>query len=261
MRRALSQCVRLLLLAVLLGGCGGRALAPVGVRGEPDADRPPYHSVERGESLYSIAWKYGLDYQQLARWNGIASPYTIYVNQKLRLRPAAPAARADSRPAPAPASRPTPAPERDIRIRSSPAPRTPATASAPYSYPDRVSAWRWPAQGRILRPFDPNSPGKKGITISGERGEKIRAAAAGRIVYSGSGLVGYGRLIIVKHSEDYLSAYGHNDKLLVSEGDVVKAGQVLALMGSTGTNRIQLHFEIRRKGKPVDPLQYLPRRN
>lgn len=258
---ALHQFVRILLLAALLGGCGGRALAPVGVRGEPDTDRPSHHSVERGESLYSIAWKYGLDYQQLASWNDIGPPYTIYVNQRLRLRPAAPAAPTESRPAPAPAPRPAPAPERDIRVKSTPAPRTPASAPDSFAYPATVSAWKWPVEGRILRSFDPRSPGKKGITISGEKGEKIRAAAAGRIVYSGSGLVGYGRLIIVKHSEDYLSAYGHNDRLLVSEGDVVKAGQVLALMGSSGTNRTQLHFEIRRKGKPVDPLQYLPRRN
>lgn len=260
MRGALSQCVRLLLLAALLGGCGGRALAPVGVRGDPGTEwRPDRHTVSRGESLYSIAWRYGLDYQQLARWNDIGPPYTIYVDQKLRLQPPAVPSRSAAAPAPAPEPRARPAPAPEVRVRSTPAPRPSATGD--FAYPARVEAWRWPVRGRILRPFDPRSQGKKGITISGEKGEKIRAAAAGRVVYSGSGLVGYGRLIIVKHSEDYLSAYGHNDKLLVSEGDVVRAGQVLALMGSSGTNRTQLHFEIRRKGKPVDPLQHLPRRN
>lgn len=258
MRKAVSQMLRLLLLAALLTGCGGRALAPVGVRGDPDPDwRPARHTVERGESLYSIAWKYGLDYQQLARWNDIGPPYTIYVDQKLRLRASQPE-RAATAPAPAPSRSTSPEPE--VRVRSTPAPRPPTTPDSGFSYPERIETWRWPVEGRILRRFDPGSQGKKGITISGEKGRKIHAAAAGRVVYSGSGLVGYGRLIIVKHSENYLSAYGHNDKLLVSEGDVVRAGQVLALMGSSGTNRTQLHFEIRRKGKPVDPLRYLPHR-
>lgn len=258
MRKAIYQILRLLLLAALLAGCGGRALAPVGVRGDPDSDRrPARHTVERGESLYSIAWNYGLDYQQLARWNEIGPPYTIYVDQRLRLRPPE-SERTATAPAPAPSRRSAPEPE--VRVRSTPAPRPSTSADSSFSYPDRVEGWRWPVQGRILRRFDPRSQGKKGITISGGKGEKIRASAAGRVVYSGSGLVGYGRLIIVKHNEDYLSAYGHNDKLLVSEGDVVRAGQVLALMGSSGTNRTQLHFEIRRKGKPVDPLRYLPHR-
>lgn len=258
MRRAVYQIFRLLLLAALLAGCGGRALAPVGVRGDPDADRrPARHSVERGESLYSIAWKYGLDYQQLARWNGIGPPYTIYVDQRLRLRPPR-SERTAAAPEPAPARPATPEPE--VRVRSTPAPRPGTASDSDFSYPERVEAWRWPVEGRVLRRFDARSQGKKGIIISGEKGEKIHASAAGRVVYSGSGLVGYGRLIIVKHSENYLSAYGHNDKLLVSEGDVVRAGQVVALMGSSGTHRTQLHFEIRRKGKPVDPLRYLPHR-
>ena len=120
--------------------------------------------------------------------------------------------------------------------------------------------WQWPASGPILRRFDGEASGKKGISIGGTHGNQVRAAAAGRVVYAGSGLVGYGRLIILKHNDTYLSAYGHNRDLFVQEGAEVRAGQVIADMGSSGTNRIQLHFEIRRNGKPVDPLRYLPRR-
>lgn len=126
--------------------------------------------------------------------------------------------------------------------------------------PDAAIAWQWPASGPILRRFDGEASGKKGISIGGTHGNQVRAAAAGKVVYTGSGLVGYGRLIILKHNDTYLSAYGHNRDLFVQEGAEVRAGQVIADMGSSGTNRIQLHFEIRRNGKPVDPLRYLPRR-
>jgi lipoprotein NlpD len=120
--------------------------------------------------------------------------------------------------------------------------------------------WQWPATGPILRRFDGDTSGKKGVLIGGAEDSPVRAAANGWVVYAGSGLVGYGRLIILKHNDIYLSAYGHNRNLLVKEGDEVRTGQVIAHMGSTGTNRTQLHFEIRRNGKPVDPLRYLPRR-
>jgi lipoprotein NlpD len=126
--------------------------------------------------------------------------------------------------------------------------------------PDAAITWQWPASGPILRRFDGEVSGKKGISIGGTHGNQVRAAAAGKVVYTGSGLVGYGRLIILKHNNTYLSAYGHNRDLFVQEGAEVRAGQVIADMGSSGTNRIQLHFEIRRNGKPVDPLRYLPRR-
>jgi lipoprotein NlpD len=119
--------------------------------------------------------------------------------------------------------------------------------------------WRWPAQGRLLRRFDSNGTGKKGIAIGGRLNSPVVAAAGGRVVYRGSGLVGYGRLIIVKHNNNYLSAYGHNQELLVDEGDQVRAGQLIARMGSSGTNQVMLHFEIRQNGKPVDPLKLLPR--
>jgi lipoprotein NlpD len=120
-------------------------------------------------------------------------------------------------------------------------------------------AWTWPASGTLLRGFDENSA-SKGLDIGGSRGRPVQAAAAGRVVYRGSGLRGYGQLIIIKHNEEFLSAYAHNDRIYIKEGDTVKRGQNIAAMGDTGSDEVMLHFEIRRNGKPVDPLKYLPKR-
>jgi lipoprotein NlpD len=120
-----------------------------------------------------------------------------------------------------------------------------------------VKRWRWPARGKVVTSF--SASGRKGIDIEGRFGQTVMAAAGGRVVYSGSGLIGYGQLIIVKHNKRYLSAYAHNNKLLVKEGDAVKGGQRIAEMGRSGPNRALLHFEIRRDGKPIDPLRYLPK--
>lgn len=210
------------------------------------------HVVQRGDTLYSIAWRNGLDYRAVAGWNGIRPPFTIYVGQRIRLTPpdsGSPRAESSRR---SPAARPSP------RGALGTGPLPAGTLPAPAD--DAMPAWQWPASGPILRSFEAEASGKKGISIGGTHGTQVRAAAAGHVVYAGSGLVGYGRLIIVKHNDVYLSAYGHNRHLLVNEGDPVRSGQVIAEMGSSGTNRIQLHFEIRRKGKPVDPLRYLPRR-
>jgi lipoprotein NlpD len=124
---------------------------------------------------------------------------------------------------------------------------------------DRLG-WAWPAAGPLLRAYDGSSEGRKGISIGGSSGQPVLAAASGKVVYSGSGLGGYGRLIIIKHNKEFLSAYAHNRKLIANEGQWVEKGQEIALMGNSGTDRVQLHFEIRKLGKPVDPLQYLPKR-
>lgn len=248
-----TSAVWLLVAALVasLQGCSTYSVrAPVGER-HTRAVAPSssgIHVVRRGESLFSIAWQHGLDYQTVAAWNGIRPPYTIYPGQKLRLRaPVQPRAAAPverrSTPAPSPGATTKPAP---------------ATKAAPRS--TATVHWLWPSRGAVLRRFDADSSGKKGILLAGTDGAEVRAAAAGQVVYAGSGLVGYGRLIIIQHNDTYLSAYGHNRNLLVKEGEVVQAGQVIAKMGSSGTNRTQLHFEIRRNGKPVDPLRYLPRR-
>jgi lipoprotein NlpD len=217
--------------------------------------------VRRGDTLYSIAWQHGLKVDELARLNRLRTPYTIYPGQRLQVRPGAgpktaPLARA-APPRPVPVPKPVPAP-------ATPGASGPATAPAPavaHVPADRLydGRWEWPTRGKLLRGYRENSNGKKGIDISGHHGQPVKAAAGGKVVYVGSGLVGYGRLIIIKHNESLLSAYGHNSKLLVAEGDHVRAGQLIAKMGSSGTSRTALYFEIRKDGKPVDPVQYLPR--
>ncbi len=215
-----------------------------------------YHPVVRGDTLYGIAFRYGLDYRALARRNGIRAPYRIYPGQRVALGAAA-------KPRPAAA-----APQKRPAVRAHrepPMAEKPAVAAAPRTAPARAAPtrsgsirWQWPAQGR-LQAIGTGS-GKQGVEIVGEIGQAIRAAAAGQVVYSGDGLVGYGRLIIIKHDDTYFSAYAHNRRLLVREGIRVSGGQPIAEMGSTGTNQVKLYFEIRRNGKPVPPRDYLPER-
>lgn len=135
----------------------------------------------------------------------------------------------------------------------------PAKPVAMPTLPGSVSGWGWPVQGPLISRFQSNGSLNKGIDIAGKAGQPVKAAAEGAVVYAGRGLLGYGEMIIIKHDETYLSAYAHNSRLLVKEGDRVKSGQNIAEMGSTGTDRVKLHFEIRRKGQPVDPLVYLPK--
>jgi lipoprotein NlpD len=243
-------------------------------------DRPGYYRVRRGDTLYSVAWQHGLNFRQLAEMNAIRPPYTIYAGQSLRI---APLAGAPSAPTPASRSgqtaarrsKPAAPPPTGTGLAPGPvvvaAPAAagtpaaePATAPEPVAksepaLPAVVTHWVWPVKGPLLRGYTPDATGKKGIDIGGKIGEPVVSAADGKVVYSGSGLVGYGRLIIIKHNDSLLSAYGHNSELLVTEGDYVKAGQVIAKMGSSGTSSPRLYFEIRQDGKPVNPLRYLPR--
>lgn len=248
-----------LLLLLCLAGCSGAPPAPIEDRGAAGSvDRRGGYTVRRGDTLYSIAFRFGVDYRRLAAANGIAAPYTIYPGQRLALRA--------SPPAPAAATKSAGAPERDTPKRPAPAPvpptaasvPTPAPAPAPAAAEGPVEAWRWPTTGRVSRRF--SSTLHKGIDIAGDRGDAVRATAAGRVVYAGAGIAGYGELLIVRHNERFLSAYGHNDELLVNEGARVRAGQPIARRGSSGTDSVKLHFEIRRDGKPVDPLALLPSR-
>ncbi|MGY0504575.1 peptidoglycan DD-metalloendopeptidase family protein [Luteimonas sp. e5] len=226
---------------VRTSGAGGTAPAS---KPAPRVSQPKYgasYVVQRGDTVYRIATNNGITPLDLALWNNISPPYTIYPGQRLRLYPGGrtAAATTPSRPA-----------------TSTPAPRPSTPAPAPAS---RLS-WRWPADGAILSTYLAGDSTRQGIDIAGNGGEPVRAAADGTVVYSGSGLVGYGELIIIKHDEQWLSAYGHNRRRLVSEGAVVKAGQQIGELGSTGAPRNMLHFEIRLNGKPVDPQLYLPRR-
>lgn len=194
------------------------------------------HVVRRGDTLHAIAWRYALDYRDIAGWNGIAPPYLIYPDQELTLRGSAGAV----------ASAPAAAPPR--RRASAPVAPLPAAEKG-------RGNWVWPTKGRVFGSF--GKAGNKGIDIAGRRGQAVVAAEAGRVVYNGSALSGYGRLVIIKHTSRLLTAYAHNERTLVREGDTVRAGQRIAEMGSTGTDRVKLHFEVRRDGKPVDPLAYL----
>ncbi len=230
-------------MVLVAGGCafrpwGGRPSAP-DVRGPESAERtsskrPAVHVVRPRETLSGIAWRYGLDYRTIARWNRIPPPYVIHPGQRLSLRGAATGA-----------------------ARTASAAAGSNRTSSPAPVPAR--GWTWPATGRLLRGFGKGERG--GIDIAGRRGQPVVAARDGRVVYTGSGLVGYGRLVIIKHGERFLTAYAHNDRVLVEEGQTVRAGQKIAEMGSTGAERVKLHFEVRRDGKPLNPLRYLPRRS
>ncbi len=263
-----------LVLSVLLGACASPP--PGGVKvvdrahggASQAAQRQPVRSgqyqVQRGDTLYSIAFRFGWDWKALAARNRIAPPYLIRVGQIIRFD-----GHSASRPpvvvtAPvvvSPTSRPSaPIQSRPVQTQS-PAPvRTAPSVTALPPTQRSASGWLWPSNGAVIGRFSSNGSLNKGIDIAGELGQPVLAASDGSVVYAGSGLRGYGELVIIKHSDTYVSAYGHNRRLLVQEGQQVKAGQKIAEMGSTGTDRVKLHFEVRRQGKPVDPLQYLPKR-
>jgi lipoprotein NlpD len=282
------------------------------------------YRVLRGDTLYAIAFKHGLDYRDLAAWNRIVSPYRIYAGQELRLsasamasKPAipvsdhapdhAPTAVAPDRVVATTAGVPPATPQNLHVDNATPPPQAPApavgfqpvetatpaevqpqavaaTLPAPVDVPPKAApaaavppsvapakpnesvaelnaggvSWRWPGDGKIIGTYVSGDQTKQGVDIAGKAGDPVQAAADGEVVYSGNGLLGYGELIIVKHNASFLSAYGHNRKRLVQEGDRVKAGQRIAEMGSSASARDELHFEIRKNGKPVNPLDYLP---
>ena len=239
------------------------------------------HVVRKGETLYSISWRYGLDYREVAAWNGLPPPYVIREGQRLRLTPPTGRRSVSStgslrRSVPAETTAAAGAAGRGAAgTASSPAveggERDPAKGVArkdtrkdtsEVSGSTRAPDWTWPARGRLIGRFARGEPGRKGIDIAGAPGTPVRAAAAGRVVYSGNGIPRYGNLLIIKHNDKYLSAYAHNRRLLVQEGAVVKRGQQIAEMGRSGTgvSQVMLHFEIRVDGEPVDPLAYLPPR-
>lgn len=219
---------------MLLAGCAS------------NSERPATYLVKRGDTLYSIAFRHKLDYQELARWNRIGRDYVIHPGQMLRLYPpSGSTARAAPKAGGKVAGGKTP-PKR-------PAPRRPAIPAGP------PVKWQWPVDGgTAMLTSRPN--GGHGLMIVGTRGEEIRSAGSGRVVYTGSGLLGYGQLIIVKHDETYLSAYGHLQSVLIEEGDAVAAGQRIATMGNGPQGSPLLYFEIRVNGAPGNPLSLLPQR-
>ena len=276
-----------LLVAVLVAGCSARPRAVVVERSleqRPPApvvssreSAPREYVVQRGDTLFGIAFRHGLDHRDIARWNRLESAHLIYPGQRLVLSgPAAETGVAARRPAEAPREPPRnaiasgpPPPQSGVTAPQPPATTTPPArppASTPPARPAAAPAgggavvWRWPTEGQLLTTFSAGDPTRQGVDIVGSAGQPVLAAADGEVVYSGAGLVGYGELIIIKHSDTWLSAYGHNRKRLVAEGQRVKAGQQIAEMGRSGASRDMLHFEIRRNGRPTDPLALLPRR-
>jgi lipoprotein NlpD len=295
----IGVCCALLVLAV---GCTQRP-APVVERGgqprpapaakpavpaqpaarAPDT-RPELYTVRRGDTLYSIALDHGVDYRELAQWNGIENPAAVQVGQQLRVRPPAGAVATaplksapgvEARPLPgAPAQRPATdavkTQPQGVRVPYSEqayaqlavvkpeaaVPQKPDTAPPAVALPDGEDIqFSWPANGKIVSSF---YDGAKGIGIAGKAGQAVYASANGRVIFSGTGIRGFGKLIVIKHNNTFLSVYGHNNELLVKEGQNVTKGQKIAEMGNTDAEQVKLHFEIRRFGKPVDPLRLLP---
>ena len=231
-------CILFVVLGLTACGTADRGSGSSSVRGAsstsrvPSGSRPAFHTVRNGETLYSIARRYGLTIKDLAAWNRLGDGTLINVNQRLRLSPPGSAVSSSG------------VPQRSVE----PPPR-----------------WQWPVSGEVLSRYGDSPLTASGIQIGGRVGEPVRAAAAGQVVYSGSGLIGYGELLIIKHSDNWLTAYGYNQVRMVAEGDRVIAGQQIARMGEGpmpgGTQRrAMLHFEIRRIGQPLDPLTMLPAR-
>lgn len=287
--------VLLLHVPLMFIGCADNPPAPIETRvgaevartgqGAQEPTPGEMYVVQRGDTLYSIAFRYGINVNELAARNQIKAPYTIYPGQKVVTdlsdfsstlvasqskasdpRSVASASSATTgsnkapttdkqeetaKPEPKPKSKSTTPPSTDVAASS-----VPRKANTGAFGP--VTKWRWPSSGRVARSY--SDVRHKGIDIAGSRGDLIRASASGEVVYAGTGLKGYGLLLIVKHNEQFLSAYGHNDLTLVEEGAWVNEGQAIAKMGSSGTDSVKLHFEIRREGQPIDPVRLLPRR-
>ncbi len=282
MREILNQYTLILLcvITVATSACSNRWAAPVEERsvGDHSGNRinskaqPNIYSVKSGDSLYTIGFRYGLDYHNIAQWNQINKPYTIYPGQKLHLQPGQ---KPFSKPAIVktqplsrkPASKPVKSSSKPVAV-SKPATqsvknsstRTSTISNAKKTTVRSDVRWQWPTNGTVIETYLAADPTRSGLDIAGSEGQSIRAAASGSVVYSGNGLLGYGELIIIKHNDRFLSAYAHNRTRLVAEGESIRAGQKIAEMGRGENGRIKLHFEIRVNGKPVNPRQYLPSR-
>lgn len=204
---------------------------------------PGWYLVKPTDTLYSIAWRYGLDFRKLAAWNGLAEPFAINPGQQLVLLE--------------PVNIPTQVPKPGKTVKNTSLPRPVVVKPLTPEF-NRVIRWRWPTHGKVLNRFSVNDLERRGIDIAGKLGQPVYAVAEGRVVYSGNGLAGYANLIIVKHNDTFLSAYAYNRKRLVTEGMNVKRGMLIAEMGQGKDKTAMLHFQIRKDGQPVDPLPYLP---
>ena len=220
-----------LLLSVMLVGCSGSKSGSDGSNGS-------VYTVKRGDTLSRISRLTGTSVAELARLNGIKPPYTIEIGQKIKTGSSSKLLGKKS--------------TRTAKV-------TPSSAVPQASWPPvGQRCWRWPTSGKVILPYSTSDGGNKGIDIAGKRGQPVYAAGAGKVVYVGNQLRGYGTLIMIKHNEDYISAYAHNDKLMVNNGQSVKIGQQIATMGSSDADSVRLHFQIRYRATAIDPLRYLP---
>jgi lipoprotein NlpD len=235
----------LLLACLINSGCGKhfkRAKLPPVKEGwrQPAAGKNAY-IVQKNDTLYSIAWAFGLDYRDLIKINHLTSPYKLYLRQRLYIISS----------------------EKNNKNKNHTYTNTVNTANTANTADiTDIKNWQWPVHGLLISKFDNNNKlrgGNKGVDIKGRYGEAILAANSGKIVYSGTGIPSYGKLIIIKHNDEYLSAYAYNQEILVAENQEVVAGQKIATMGKNDEGKVCLHFEIRKAGKPVNPLEFLPK--
>ncbi len=253
--KLLRVALPIALLAALLAGCGAGGLAPVDSRGGFGPVPPGYYRIRRGDTLSEIAERRRIRMRTLAVWNDLRPPYPLYAGDLLRIEPPDGRSR-PPRNAGRTASSRSAAPRRQARTMQTSA--RPSAAIAGAGAASSRIHWTWPVQGPITQGFRDGDRTRQGVRIGVAEGAPVAAAADGTVVYSGSGLKGYGNLIIVKHNARYLSAYGFNRELLAREGDRVKRGQRVALAGRAANGEGLLHFEIRRDGVAVDPLRFLP---
>lgn len=285
----MTQAPRLALLTILIGlvaGCSTTTRqapvverpvtaaparpAPAHVDEAPKQDERGMYTVRKGDTLLRIALDFGQNYRDLVAWNNLANPDDIKVGQVLRVtQPQGErSANVQTQPVPMPPSASVPrktepradkTPYSEGKVAATPpatAPATPTAPAAPAPSDEARLSWMWPSEGRVIATFDDGR--NKGIDIAGKMGQPVVAAGSGKVMYAGSGIRGYGNLVIVKHSNSLLSAYAHNRKIVVKEGDNVSRGQVIAEMGDSDADAVKLHFEIRQQGKPVDPTRFLP---
>ncbi|WP_337878485.1 peptidoglycan DD-metalloendopeptidase family protein [Caldimonas sp.] len=244
---------------------------PAAPAAHPHAGQPGYYTVKPGDTLIRVGLETGQSWRDIMQWNQLENPNVLEVGQVLRVVPPTAdatvastkpvgVARVESRPLEARATAAASAPPSATPAPAASSPPQPAAAPVASGQAREVDdiLWTWPAAGSVIAGFDETR--NKGLGIAGKPGDPVFAAADGKVVYAGSGLRGYGNLVIVKHSNSYLTAYAHNQALLVKEDQTVRRGQKIAEMGSTDADRVKLHFEIRKEGKPVDPARYLPPR-
>lgn len=232
----ISSPLRLLMCLIIglaLSGCSGNSSQSEG------SYSGSVYTVKRGDTLSRISRMTGTSVRDLARMNGISPPYTINVGQKLKVKGSASSSKKSTS-------------TRTAKV-------VPSSAVPKSSWPPvGQRCWRWPASGKVVMTYSTSEGGNKGIDIAGSRGQPVYAAGAGKVVYVGNQLRGYGNLVMIKHNEDYITAYAHNEKLLVNNGQSVKIGQQIATMGSSDADSVRLHFQIRYRATAIDPLRYLP---